>query len=276
VGVLSMRDLIMARSDQTLLQIMIPRQRVRVLFAEMDQEEVANLFRRYHYLAMPVVDRQDRLLGLVTVDDIVDVIQEETTEDVHKLFGAGAEEKLTSPWHFSFRKRVGWLAVNLATAFVGAAIVAAFESTIAALAILAAFLPVVSAVGGNASVQAMAVTVRGLSGSGIDGRLILRVLARELKVGAVAGACIGAILFVIAVAYGGPALGVPRAAQLGLVVATALLANVTLGCLVGTSVPIIMHRIGFDPAQSATIFTTATTDAVGFLLLLFLAAVFLL
>lgn len=152
----------------------------------------------------------------------------------------------------------------------------AFEGTIAGLAILAAFLPVVSAVGGNASVQAMAVTVRGLSNRGIDRRLIVQLLMRELKVGAVAGACIGALLFVIAMAYSGPELGAPRAFRLGLVVAVAMLANVTLGCVVGTSVPMIMQRLGFDPAQSATIFTTATTDAVGFLLLLTLAATFLL
>ncbi len=275
-GVLSMRDLILARPETRLSEIMIPRDKVRALPADMDQEEVANLFRRYHYLAMPVVDRHERLIGLVTVDDVVDVMQEETTEDVHKLFGAGAEEKLTSPWYYSFQKRVGWLGVNLLTAFVGAAVVAAFQGTIAQLAILAAFLPIVSAVGGNASVQAMAVTVRGLAAGRVDRALLRQVLVRELKVGVVAGIVIGLLMFGITVVTSGHDVGWSRAAEYGTVVAAAMVANLTLGCLVGTSVPVLMQRLGFDPAQSATIFTTAITDAVGFLLLLALAATFLL
>ena len=274
VGVLSMRDLILARPEQRLREIMIPRDRVRALPAEMDQEEVAELFRRYHYLAMPVVDRQDRLVGLVTVDDVVDVLQEETTEDVHKLFGAGAEEKLSSPWFYSFRMRIGWLVVNLATAFAAAAVVAMFSGTIEKLPVLAVFMPVIAGMGGNASAQAMAVAVRGLSMGRVDRRLLRHVILREFFCGSLTGLIIGTITAVIAYFYhtsraGGSAL---QAAGLGLIVFVALVVNHALANVTGAGIPFLMKRLGFDPAQSATIFATTITDIVGFFALLGLAA----
>src|SRR5438045_2784968 len=170
VGVLSMRDLIMSRPDRKLSQIMRPN--VVAVPATMDQEEVARVFRDRNYLAMPVVDDKNRLLGIITVDDVVDVIQEEATEDVQKMFGAGAEERLTSPWHFSFRKRIGWLEVNLATAFMAAGVVGLFASTIQALPVLAAYQTIVSGMGGNAGAQAMAVSIRGIARGEVDRSLI--------------------------------------------------------------------------------------------------------
>ncbi|MDB5172273.1 MAG: mgtE, partial [Phycisphaerales bacterium] len=128
IGVLSMRDLILAKPDRRLRQIM--RTEVARVPATMDQEKVAQLMRQKGYLALPVVDDQNRLIGLVTVDDVVDVMAEEATEDVQKMFGAGAEERLTSPWTFSFRQRIGWLEVNLLTAFMAAWVISRFESVI--------------------------------------------------------------------------------------------------------------------------------------------------
>lgn len=274
-GVLSMRDLILARPEQRLREIMIPRDRVRALPADMDQEEVAGLFRKYHYLAMPVVDKQDRLIGLVTVDDIVDVLQEETTEDVQKMFGAGAEEKLTSPWFYSFRMRIGWLVVNLATAFAAAAVVAAFAGTIEKLPVLAVFMPIIAGMGGNASAQAMAVAVRGLSTGRVDRKLLKHVIVREFWCGLLSGLVIGTITAIIAFLYyrtrpeGGSAT---QAMGLGLIVFVALLINHTGASVTGAGVPFVMKRLGFDPAQSATIFATTITDVVGFFALLGLAA----
>ena len=132
IGVLSMRDLILSKPEKKLHQIMRTEvSRVPVL---MDQERVAQLMRRNKYLAMPVVDDYNRLVGLITVDDIVDVMEEEATEDVQKMFGAGAEERLASPWTYSFRKRIGWLEVNLATAILAAWVISWFESTISCAA----------------------------------------------------------------------------------------------------------------------------------------------
>jgi len=181
IGVLSMRDLILARPETLLRQIMRPN--VVSVPATMDQEKVARLMRRANYLAMPVVDERNRLLGLVTVDDVVDVVEEEATEDVQKMFGAGAEERLTSPWVFSFQKRVWWLLVNLATAFLAAAVVGFFSATIQKWVVLAFYMPIIAGMGGNASAQAMAVAVRGLALGEVDRTLLGRVLVRQFLVG---------------------------------------------------------------------------------------------
>ncbi len=149
IGVLSMRDLILARPERSISTIMRPN--VASVPATMDQEQVAREMRRKGYLAMPVVDARNRLLGIVTFDDMADVIEEEATEDVQKMFGAGAEERLTSPWQYSFKKRVWWLQVNLLTAFMAAAVVGMFQQTIAALPVLAAYQTIVSGMGGNAA-----------------------------------------------------------------------------------------------------------------------------
>src|SRR5688500_7675800 len=154
VGVLSMRDLILARPERPIRETARPN--VVSVPATADQEDVARLMRKYKYLAVPVTDDRNRLLGLITVDDVVAVIQEEATEDVQKMAGAGAEERLTSPWHFSFRKRIWWLEVNLATAFAAAAVIALFQDVIEKVAILAAFQTIGTGMGGNAGAQPMA------------------------------------------------------------------------------------------------------------------------
>ena len=266
VGVLSMRDLILARPDKRLREIMIPN--VRSVPVTMDQEQVAAVMRKYGYLAMPVVDEHNKLVGLITVDDVVDVIQEEATEDVQRMFGAGAEERLNSPWQLSFRKRVWWLLVNLGTAFLAASVVGLFEDTIQQVVILAAYMPIVAGMGGNASAQAMAVAVRGLAVGRVDRSTLNNVLYRELLVGVLTGVFIGSVTALIALLWqGNPFLGV--------VVCAALVINHTLACTTGAGIPFVMKRLGFDPAQSATIFATTVTDVVGFFGLLALAKLFM-
>ncbi|MEL7237482.1 MAG: magnesium transporter, partial [Planctomycetota bacterium] len=271
VGVLSMRDMILAQPSTVLRDLMIPE--VRAVPGTMDQEEVAQIFKKYDYLAMPVVDDKNRLIGLITVDDIVDVLQEETTEDFHKIFGAGAEEKLDSPWLFSFQKRVGWLFVNLGTAFAAAAVVAVFAATIDKLPILAVFMPIIAGMGGNASAQAMAVAVRGISLGKVDKRLLRHVIQRELYCGLATGLAVGIATAIIAFSYSAARDSTATAAfGLGLIVFLSLVINHTLACVSGAGIPFLMKRLGFDPAQSATIFATTVTDVVGFLALLGLAA----
>ena len=266
IGVLSMRDLILQPPTRRLNQIM--RAGVKAVPASMDQEEVANLFRAYHYLAMPVVDAHNRLLGIVTADDVVGVAQEEATEDMQKFFGAGAEERLASPWRFSFNKRVWWLIVNLGTAFLAAAVVAAFEGIIQKLAILAAYMPIVAGMGGNASAQAMSVAIRGIAVGKVDRRLLRHVIFREFMVGVLTGVVIGLIT-------AGVCLLFHQNAWLGLIVALALVVNHVLACVSGAAIPFMMKRLGFDPAQSATIFATTITDVAGFFALLGLAYIFM-
>jgi magnesium transporter len=235
--------------------------------ATMDQEQVARLMRRQNYLALPVVDERNRLVGIITLDDVIDVIEEEATEDVQKMFGAGAEERLTSPWQFSFRKRVWWLEVNLLTAFLAAAVVGLFKDTIEALPILAAYQTIVSGMGGNASAQAMAVAIRGIALGEVDPKLLRRILYREMVVGVLTGVVIGLTTAAIATIFHYRHNG----ALFGLVICAALVLNHINACITGVAIPFIMKRLGFDPAQSATIFATTFTDCGGFFATLGLA-----
>jgi magnesium transporter len=268
VGVLSMRDLILAKPDRPINQVM--RANVSSVPVTMDQELVASRMRKYGYLAMPVVDERNRLVGLITVDDVIDVVNEEATEDVHRLFGAGAEERLTSPWQFSFRMRIGWLQVNLVTALVAASVVGLFEGTIQEKAILAVYMPVVAGMGGNASAQSMAVAIRAIAMGEVSRSLIWQVMRKQLLVGLCSGLTIGLTAAVIAWLFHSE-----HGLALGVIVAAALLINHTLAAVWGVFVPYVMKSLGFDPAQSATIFTTTLTDMVGFFSLLGLATIFM-
>lgn len=262
VGVLSMRDLILAKPDRRIRDIM--RRDVSSVLATTDQEEVARLMRKYKYLAMPVIDAQNRLRGLITVDDVVDVINEEATEDVQRMAGAGAEERLTSPWHFSFRKRIWWLEVNLATAFAAAAVIAMFRDVIEKVAILAAFQTIVSGMGGNAGAQAMAVAIRGIALGEVDRSLLKQILWREFLVGLMSGLVIGTTTAIIAITF----YYAERGVLIGGIVFLALVCNHVLACVSGVTIPFVMKRLGFDPAQSATIFATTVTDCCGFFITL--------
>ena len=263
IGVLSMRHLILSKPDRKLHQIM--RTEVSRVPTLMDQEQVARLMRRNNFLAMPVVDDYNRLVGLITVDDIVDVIQDEATEDVQKMFGAGPEERLSSPWTYSFRQRIGWLEVNLATAFMAAWVISWFDATIAALPVLAAYQSIVSGMGGNSGAQSLAVAIRGIAlGEGGRGMLI-RALYREAIVGLLAGLVVGATT-ALAAAFGifGGGMHSYNPYVLAGVVATALVVNQFLACTTGVVIPFAMRRLGFDPAQSATVWATTVTDCCGF------------
>ena len=274
VGVLTMRDLLLSRPERRLNQFM--RTSVACVPATMDQEEVARVMRRLRYLALPVVDGRNRLIGLITVDDVIDVVSEEATEDVQKMFGAGAEERLLSPWQFSFRKRIWWLEVNLATAFLAAWVVSFFDHVVEALPALAAYMGIVSGMGGNAGAQALAVAVRGMALGETAPRLVWRVLYRESIVGLLAGLCVGVTTWACAAVHiFGAEQYNHHPVLFGAVMALALLFNHVNACTTGVLIPFVMRRLGFDPAQSATIFATTFTDCGGFFATLWLAKVLL-
>jgi len=270
VGVLSMRDLIFARQTQRLNEIM--RHNVTSVPVTMDQEEVARLIRKYNYLAVPVVDVRNRLAGLITVDDVVDVIQQEATEDVQKMFGAGAEERLNSPWTYSFKKRVWWLEVNLITAFLAAWVISRFDAVISQLAILAAFQSVVSGMGGNAGAQTLAVAIRGMALGENAPDILLRVLRKEFMVGMLTGVTVGLTTWACcALHIFGTDKYQGHTMMVGFVVFLALLLNHLVAGVWGVLIPFILKRLGFDPALSGTIFATTFTDCGGFFLTLWLA-----
>lgn len=267
VGVLSLRDLLVGRSTQHLRDIMISN--IVSVPASMDREEVAALFTKYGYLALPVVDANRRLLGIVTVDDVVDVIQDEATEDMHRMVGAGADEHVASPVHFVLQRRVPWLLVNLGTAFLASMVVGLFEPTLERLTVLAVLLPVVAGQAGNTGLQSMAVMIRGIATGETRDLRLSRMLSREVGIGLATGTIIGLTCALVCLFWRGDP-------WLAVVIGTAMAACMLMATVSGALVPWCMQRLGFDPAQSASIILTTITDVAGFGIFLSLGALLLL
>lgn len=241
---------------------------LRTFLAETDQEEVARAFRRYALVSAPVVGADGRLLGVITIDDVVDVIDEEAEDDILKLGGVSADDTYVPTLRTSL-KRLPWLGINLFTALMGVFVITQFEGTIAKLVSLAALMPMVAGMGGNAGTQALTVTVRALAAGEITGGTAWRVLRKELAVGLVNGA-----IFLVA----GAALAFAwfHDPVLAAVFGTALMINLIVAAVIGTTVPLALERLGQDPAVASSVFLTAITDVVGFFGFLGLATLFLL
>lgn len=259
VGVLPLRKLILARPDDPVAQVM-DRQVISVR-VEVDQEQVARLFKRYDLVSLPVVDADNRLLGRITIDDVVDVLEEEATEDLYKLAGlSGQDAAFDSPGR-SLRRRLPWLGINLITTTLSATVISFFEGTIHTIAIAAAFMTIVAAQGGNAGVQTLTVIVRGLALGEVSGSQVRRVLWKELLVALGNGFVLGSAAGFVAYFWKGEP-------WLGVVVALALAANFTVAAFVGTMIPFTLRWLRIDPAVSSSVFVTACTDICGFLLFL--------
>ncbi|MBX9815240.1 MAG: magnesium transporter [Proteobacteria bacterium SG_bin5] len=230
---------------------------------DMDQEEVALRFQKYALISAAVVDGSGRLVGMITVDDIVHIISQEAGEDILRLSGAG-DGDINEPVLDSYRARVRWLLSNLLTALVASSIIALFEGTIAKFVALATLMPIVAGVGGNAGTQTMAVTVRALATNQLTQSNTARSIFRELRVALLNGGTVGVVIGIgVALVFQNP--------QLGAVIATAMLTNIVVAGLAGVAVPVVLERAGADPAVASSIFVTMTTDSMGFFAFLGLA-----
>ena len=231
---------------------------------DMDQEEVALRFQKYALISAAVVDASGRLVGMITVDDIVHIISQEAGEDILRLSGAG-DGDINEPVLDSYRARVRWLISNLFTALLASSIIALFEGTIAKMVALATLMPIVAGVGGNAGTQTMAVTVRALATNQLTRSNTWRSIMRELRVAVLNGGTIAVIIGIgVSVVFGNP--------HLGGVIAAAMLTNIVIAGLAGVMVPVALERMGADPAVASSIFVTMTTDSMGFLAFLGLAS----
>lgn len=262
VGVLSLRSLILAPAEEQLKSIMV-QEVVRVSIDD-SQEQVAQLVARYDLLSIPVVNAQNQLLGVVTVDDVIDVIQEEAQEDLLHLGGVTISERVTSSPMTSFRARFPWLAVNLVTAFLAASVVRMFEGTIQRWAVLAAFMPIVAGMGGNAGTQTLTVIVRGLAFGEVDWKTGLRPILNQSLVGLANGVSTGLLAGLVIGFWTGDW-------RLGLILCLAMIFNMVVAGVAGAFVPLALKRLGFDPAVSSSIFVTTFTDVAGFFAFLGLA-----
>ncbi len=267
-GVLSLRDLLTSPPDTQLALLMPQRKLIKVYF-DLDKEEVAHLFGHYNFMALPVVDYSDRLLGVVTHDDILDIIHEEASEDMLGMVGAGVDETVDMPWTASVLRRLPWLFVNLLNSTLAAFVVYHFEGTIAQMAILAALMPIVTNQAGNTGQQSLAVIIRQLAMERFEVRKIRYAILREIKIGLSTGLMVGLVVF-------GLVFAIMQQPMLAMVMAMALGSNMVIGTLAGASIPFVLRRLGRDPAQASSIFLTTITDSVGFFIFLSLAGLILL
>ncbi len=254
-GVISFRDVVFARPGTGLDEVMVHNP--IAVRPETDRQEVADLIQRYTLLALPVIDQRSKLLGLVTIDDVIEAVQAEATEDIAVMVGAGVSETPYSPVRVSVRNRLPWIVVNLATAFLVAWVISRFEETIETLAVLAAFMPVVASIGGNGGAQSLAVVIRALAIEDMPRHVTRRVILREVTVGILNGLMIATLAGAIATAT----TGRPR---IGLVIGLAALGNMAIAGLAGASIPILLRRLGLDPALASNIILTMVTDLLGF------------
>ncbi len=266
VGSLSVSNLILLSPARRIYKVM-DRDIISVK-TDLDQEEVANIFKKYNLVSAPVVDYSGRVVGRITVDDIVDVIEEEASEDIFRLGGVGPNERISTPPLVSLRKRLPWLSVYLFTGLITSSIINIFHSTIESLVVLAALMPLVAGMGGNAGTQAITLMVRGIALGEVDFSNARKALIKEISVGLLNGTLVGFLAgAIIAIVYSNLMLGV--------VMFLAMVTNLFVAGLMGTVVPLGLKWAKIDPALASAVLVTTCTDAFGFISFLGFATLFL-
>jgi magnesium transporter len=266
VGVVSLRRLLLVPPSTPLKRIMTTD--VTSVRADTDQEEVARLVASYNLLAIPVVDEENKLVGVITVDDVIDVIKDEATEDIYRLAGVSTDERVFTPASESLRKRFPWLLVNLVTAFIAAGVVGIFQHTISAWVALAVFMPIVPGMGGNAATQTLTVIVRGLALGELTWANSRKALFKEILVGVGNGVATGIVAALAAWAL----IGQP---SVGVLLLLAMIINLFVAGAAGTLIPLGLKALKVDPALASTVFITTFTDVCGFAAFLGLATMYL-
>ncbi len=266
VGVTSLRRLLLVSPETPLKRIMTPD--VISVRVDTDQEEVAQQVASYNLLAVPVVDEENKLVGVVTVDDVIDVIKDEATEDLLRLAGVSGDERIATPPTEAIRKRLPGLGVNLVTAFMAASVVALFDGTIQQATALAVFRPIVAGMGGNAATQTLTVIVRGLALGELSWNNARKTLFKEALIGLGNGLALGLVA-------AGVAWVTKSDPMLGLLLGMAMVCNMFVAATAGTLVPLGLKALKVDPALGSSVFITTATDVVGFASFLGLATIFL-
>ena len=262
-GIVSLKDIIKAKGNVEITSLI--KSDVAWVSPDTDQEEVARLISQYNITSIPVLDNQMKLLGRVTFDDVIDVLEDENTEDILKISGVSEDEELSGNWVEAVKSRLPWLIINLGTAFLASAVVRHFEPTIAKIAVLSAYMTIIAGMGGNAATQALAVTVRRISLYDLTDNQAYRTVLKEFTVGLINGAATGLIVFIFALVFDANPL-------LGLVIFLAMTGNLVIAGVTGAGIPLILKRVGIDPAIASSIIITTFTDVFGFLLLLGMAS----
>ena len=266
VGVVNLRSLVTQPATAKIADIM--NTDVLSVQADADQEEAAKLMKRYDLLALPVVDKEQRLLGVITYDDSFDIMEDEATEDIYRLAGIPEETPSDLPLGEAVKKRLPWLVVNLFMALISASVLSLFESTISQMAALAAFFPIVAGVSGSAGTQTLTVTVRSIALGEIEPKNAIKVIANQFLLSMVNGIAVGIIIALIALVW-------KQSLMLGLIAGLATLVNIISTAFTGVVIPLAIQKFKSDPALASPIIVTALTDALGYLVYLGLASAML-
>ena len=253
-GVISFREIVFADENELIKNVMI--QNPIFVNPSSDQEEAAILIKQYELLALPVVDKSNKLIGQTTVNTALDVIQTEIAEDFSQSFGAGAEETIFTPIQKSIRLRLPWIAINMGLAFIVSLLISQFEETIASDILLAALMPVVALVGGNSGAQSLAIVIRALARNDVSDARVFEVIGKQTFIGIINGIFVGVLSFLI--------LSFIGLNDYSLTLSIAVFGNIFIGNLFGSSIPLMLKKIGFDPALASNIFLTLITDIAGF------------
>ena len=261
-GVISLKELVTKNFNTRISDVI--HTKIEGIPYNTDQEEVGHRFEKYGYLTMPVVDNSNRLLGVVTFDDVMQILRDETTEDIHRLGGVDEGEKVDGSLKDSVKSRLPWLIVNLVTAILAAAVVGMFEGTIQAVVSLATFMPIVTGMGGNAGTQTLTIIVRGLALGELNVKNMKKVFFKEIGVGVVTGVVIGFIIGVLGYIWEGNFM-------FGIIISVAMLLNMIVATITGYLVPVVLKKFKVDPALASSIFVTTFTDVLGFFFFLGLA-----
>lgn len=266
IGITNLRDILIAPENDTLESI--TNTNFISVEPETDQEEVALLASKYDLNVIPVVNQNHVLLGIITIDDIIDVIQEEQTEDVLRMAGVDKEETIDSTVFQSIKMRLPWLVVNLATAFLASLTIKAFEGIIAQVVALSAVMSIVTGMGGNAGTQTVSIIIRNIAMGKVELKDSLKLVIKEIILGVINGAFIGLLTgIIVTLIYGNT--------YLGIIIFLAMIGNLVISGIFGILVPLILAKLKLDPALASSIFLTTATDVLGFFLFLSLAQVFL-
>ncbi|MDZ7627242.1 MAG: magnesium transporter [Parvularculaceae bacterium] len=275
IGAVPLSTLLKTQRDIVIADIM--NEDLTVIPVAMDQEDVAYKFEQYNLISAPVVDEAERLVGMITVDDVVEIVNAESREDMLALGGVESDAGLTDSVVETVRSRFSWLAVNLATAVLASLVISVFEQAIEQVVALAVLMPIVASMGGNAGTQTLTVAVRSLATKDLTASNAARIVWRETIVGGLNGILFAIILGVLAgVWHANTGASVDQAMRLAIVIGTAMIVNLLAAGLAGILVPLGLQRVGADPAISSAVFVTTVTDIVGFFVFLGLAALVLL
>ncbi|HEY8804376.1 MAG TPA: magnesium transporter [Clostridium sp.] len=265
-GVISLRDIVINSFDVKIADIM--NRSAMSIPVDMDQEEVGHIFEKYGFLTMPVVNEFMHILGIVTADDVMEILTDEHTEDLYRLAGLKEDEKVTGSLKSSIKSRLPWLYVNLVTAILAAATVSLFQGTIQKVVALATFMPIVAGMGGNAGTQTLTIIIRSIALGEIDAKNSKKILFKEFGVGLFTGIAVGIAVALLGYLW-------EKNVVFGLVIGLSMVLNMVAATISGFTVPVILRKLNIDPALASAVFVTTVTDVLGFFFFLGLATLFL-